>query len=231
MDYVLEIRDLSKNYGATNALNNVNLKIKRGEIIGLLGPNGSGKTTLLKIINGLVNNYNGEVRILGQNLNVESKGKVAFLPDSNFVPQSWSIARLLEFFGDFFDDFNKSRALALFRELDINLDLRFKSLSKGTKEKVQLCLILSRDAEIYMFDEPIAGVDPKARDLIFRLILDNYNKDASIIISTHLVRDVESILSSAIFLRYGEVIAFDLIANLKAKYGNKNLEDIFKELV
>lgn len=231
MDYVLEIRDLSKNYGATNALNNVNLKIKRGEIIGLLGPNGSGKTTLLKIINGLVNNYNGEVRILGQNLNVKSKGKVAFLPDSNFVPQSWSIARLLEFFGDFFDDFNKSRALALFRELDINLDLRFKSLSKGTKEKVQLCLILSRDAEIYMFDEPIAGVDPKARDLIFRLILDNYNKDASIIISTHLVRDVESILSSAIFLRYGEVIAFDLIANLKAKYGNKNLEDIFKELV
>lgn len=231
MDYVLEIRDLSKNYGATNALNNVNLKIKRGEIIGLLGPNGSGKTTLLKIINGLVNNYNGEVRILGQNLNIKSKGKVAFLPDSNFVPQSWSIARLLEFFGDFFDDFNKSRALALFRELDINLDLRFKSLSKGTKEKVQLCLILSRDAEIYMFDEPIAGVDPKARDLIFRLILDNYNKDASIIISTHLVRDVESILSSAIFLRYGEVIAFDLIANLKAKYGNKNLEDIFKELV
>lgn len=231
MDYVLEIRDLSKNYGATNALNNVNLKIERGEIIGLLGPNGSGKTTLLKIINGLVNNYNGEVRILGQNLNVKSKGKVAFLPDSNFVPQSWSIARLLELFGDFFDDFNKSRALALFRELDINLDLRFKSLSKGTKEKVQLCLILSRDAEIYMFDEPIAGVDPKARDLIFRLILDNYNKDASIIISTHLVRDVESILSSAIFLRYGEVIAFDLIANLKAKYGNKNLEDIFKELV
>ena len=231
MDYVLEIRDLSKNYGATNALNNVNLKIERGEIIGLLGPNGSGNTTLLKIINGLANNYNGEVRILGQNLNVESKGKVAFLPDSNFVPQSWSIARLLEFFGDFFDDFNKSRALALFRELDINLDLRFKSLSKGTKEKVQLCLILSRDAEIYMFDEPIAGVDPKARDLIFRLILDNYNKDASIIISTHLVRDVESILSSAIFLRYGEVIAFDLIANLKAKYGNKNLEDIFKELV
>lgn len=231
MDYVLEIRDLSKNYGATNALNNVNLKIERGEIIGLLGPNGSGKTTLLKIINGLVNNYNGEVRILGQNLNIKSKGKVAFLPDSNFVPQSWSIARLLEFFGDFFDDFNKSRALALFRELDINLDLRFKSLSKGTKEKVQLCLILSRDAEIYMFDEPIAGVDPKARDLIFRLILDNYNKDASIIISTHLVRDVESILSSAIFLRYGEVIAFDSLANLKAKYGDKNLEDIFKELV
>ena len=231
MDYVLEIAHLSNNYGATNALNNVSLKIERGEIIGLLGPNGSGKTTLLKIINGLVNNYSGEVKILGQNLNAESKGRVAFLPDSNFVPESWSVMRLLEFFGDFFDDFNKARAMALLGDLDINFNARFKTLSKGTKEKLQLSLILSRDADIYMFDEPIAGVDPKARDLIFRLILDNYNKDASIIISTHLVRDVEGILSSAIFLRYGEVVAYDSVANLKMQYGDKNLEDIFKELV
>lgn len=231
MDYVLEICDLCKNYGALNALNNVNLNIERGEIVGLLGPNGSGKTTLLKIINGLVNNYSGEVRILGQSLSVESKGKVAFLPDSTFVPNGWSIIRLCDFFGDFFDDFNKARAMALFRDLDIDLNARFRDLSKGTKEKVQLCLILSRDADIYMFDEPIAGVDPKARDVIFRLILDNYNKNASIILSTHLVRDVECILSRAIFLRYGEVIAYDSLANLKAKYGDKNLEDIFKELV
>ena len=231
MDYVLEISHLSKNYGATNALNNVSLKIERGEIIGLLGPNGSGKTTLLKIINGLVNNYSGEVKVLGQKLCAESKGRVAFLPDSNFVPESWSVMRLLEFFGDFFDDFNKARAMALLGDLDINFNARFKTLSKGTKEKLQLSLILSRDADIYMFDEPIAGVDPKARDLIFRLILDNYNKDASIIISTHLVRDVEGILSSAIFLRYGEVVAYDSVANLKAQYGDKNLEDIFKELV
>lgn len=231
MDYVLEISHLSKNYGATNALNNVSLKIERGEIIGLLGPNGSGKTTLLKIINGLVNNYSGEVKVLGQKLSAESKGRVAFLPDSNFVPESWSVMRLLEFFGDFFDDFNKARAMALLGDLDINFNARFKTLSKGTKEKLQLSLILSRDADIYMFDEPIAGVDPKARDLIFRLILDNYNKDASIIISTHLVRDVEGILSSAIFLRYGEVVAYDSVANLKTQYGDKNLEDIFKELV
>lgn len=231
MDYVLEIANLSKNYGATNALNNVSFRIERGEIVGLLGPNGSGKTTLLKIINGLVNNYNGEVKILGEPLNTESKGRVAFLPDSNFVPESWSVMRLLEFFSDFFDDFNKARAMALLGDLDINFNARFKQLSKGTKEKLQLCLILSRDADIYMFDEPIAGVDPKARDLIFRLILDNYNKDASIIISTHLVRDVESILTSAIFLRYGEVITYDSMANLKVRYGDKNLEDIFKELV
>ncbi len=231
MDCVLEISHLSKNYGATNALNDVSLRIERGEIVGLLGPNGSGKTTLLKIINGLVNNYNGEVKILGQRLSVESKGRVAFLPDSNFVPESWSVIRLLEFFGDFFDDFNKARAMSLLGDLDININARFKALSKGTKEKLQLSLVLSRDADIYMFDEPIAGVDPKARDLIFRLILDNYNKDASIIISTHLVRDVESILTSAIFLRYGAVVAYDSVANLKAKYGDKNLEDIFKELV
>ncbi len=134
-DYVLEISDLSKNFGAVNALSNVSLKVPRGEIIGLLGPNGSGKTTLLKIINALINNYSGEVRILGQNLNVDSKSKVAFLPDSSFVGESWSVAKMLDFFGDFFDDFDKNRAINLMRDLGVRVDSRFKNLSKGTKKR------------------------------------------------------------------------------------------------
>lgn len=231
MECILEIENLSKNFGATNALNNINLKINRGEIIGLLGPNGSGKTTLLKIINGLINNYDGKIKVLGKPLSVESKGKISFLPDSNFIAESWSVATTIEFFSDFFDDFNKAKAISLLKELDINMTMPFKSLSKGTKEKLQLVLILSREAEIYMFDEPIAGVDPKARDMIFKLILENYNKNASIIISTHLVRDVEQILSSVIFLRYGEIITQDSIDSLKVKHSDKSLEDIFKDII
>lgn len=231
MGYILEVENLSKNFGITNALNNVSFKINRGEIVGLLGPNGSGKTTLLKIINGLINNYNGTIKLLGKPLCVESKSKIAFLPDGNFIADSWNAEKVIRFFGDFFEDFNSAKALSLLKELDINVYIPFKALSKGTKEKLQLALILSRDAEIYMFDEPIAGVDPKARDMIFKLILNNYNKNASIIISTHLVYDVEKILSNAIFLRYGEILTQDSIENLKAKHSDKNLEEIFKDII
>lgn len=230
MDFVLEIKNLSKNFGATNALKGVNLSIPRGEIVGLLGPNGSGKTTLLKIINGLLNNYRGEVKILGEKISAKSKAKIAFLPDCSVIPENWSVKKSLHFFSDFFSDFDKIRAERLLDSLEVSQDSRFKSLSKGTKEKLQLVLVLSRNAEIYMFDEPIAGVDPKARDMIFRLILENYNKDSSIIISTHLVWSVEAIISSAIFLKYGEIIAFESLESLREKYHNKNLEDIFKEI-
>lgn len=230
MDYILEISNLTKNFGKINALNNISLEIKKGEIIGLLGPNGSGKTTLIKIISGLINNYEGRVLLLGNKIGVESKSKIAYLPDVNFISPSWNVHKTLHYFADFFDDFDKSKAISLLRDLNISLDSTFKTLSKGTKEKLQLILILSRSAELYIFDEPIAGVDPVARDLIFKLILDNYNKDASVIISTHLVFSIEKILTSAIFLKYGNVIAFDSINNLKEKYENKNLEEIFKEL-
>lgn len=229
MDYILEIKNLSKNYGSNNALNNINININKGEIVGLLGPNGSGKTTLLKIISGLISNYQGKVLLLGNHIGIETKKKISFLPDSNFIPLSWSVHKAVEFYSEFFDDFDKSKAISLLKSLNINLESKFKSLSKGTKEKLQLILILSRQAELYIFDEPIAGVDPVARDVIFKLILENYNKDASVIISTHLVSSVEQILSSVIFLRYGEILAQDSIANLREKY-NKNLEEIFKEL-
>lgn len=229
MDCILEVENLSKNYGSNNALNNINININKGEIVGLLGPNGSGKTTLLKIISGLISNYEGKVLLLGNYIGVETKKKVAFLPDSNFIPLSWSVYKAVEFYRDFFDDFDKSKAISLLKSLNINLESKFKNLSKGTKEKLQLVLILSRQAELYIFDEPIAGVDPIARDIIFKLILENYNKDASVIISTHLVSSVEQILSSAIFIKYGEILTQDSIASLREKY-NKNLEEIFKEL-
>lgn len=230
MDFVLKCSGLSKFYGAQNALNNINLSIKKGEIVGLLGPNGSGKTTLLKIIAGLINNFSGEISILGGKIGIDSKSRVAFLPDSSFIAPAWSVKKCLDFFSDFFSDFDKNKAISLLKELNISLDSSFKSLSKGTKEKLQLILILSRKAELYIFDEPIAGVDPIARDLIFKLILENYNKEASVIISTHLVSNVEQILTNAIFLKYGEIIENDSIENLKSKYNNKDLEAIFKEI-
>lgn len=230
MDCVLQTERLSKNYGNTNALNDINISVKKGEIVGLLGPNGSGKTTLLKIISGLINNYEGEVLVMGEKIGIGTKQKVAFLPDSNFIPLSWSVHKAVEFYSDFFSDFDKTKAISLLKSLNINLESKFKSLSKGTKEKLQLVLILSRQAELYIFDEPIAGVDPIARDIIFKLILENYNKEASVIISTHLVASVEQILSSAIFIKYGEIISHESIIDLKEKHGDKNLEEIFKEL-
>lgn len=230
MDYLLEINNLSKNFGQINALNNVSLNINSGEIVGLLGPNGSGKTTLIKIITGLINNYKGDVIILGDKVGIESKSKVAYLPDVNFISPSWSANKAIGCFADFFDDFDKDKANSILKDLNIPLNTSFKSLSKGTKEKLELSLILSRKAQLYIFDEPIAGVDPVARDLIFKLILENYNKEASVIISTHLIFSVEKILSSAIFLKYGEVVEHDSITNLREKYNDKNLEEIFKEI-
>ncbi|RAX53888.1 ABC transporter ATP-binding protein [Helicobacter sp. 16-1353] len=230
MDYLLEINALSKNFHQTNALNNISFNIGSGEIVGLLGPNGSGKTTLIKIITGLINNYEGKVLVLGKKIGVESKSKVSYLPDVNFIPSSWNADKAIRYFADFFDDFDKNKAISLLKDLNIPFNTAFKSLSKGTKEKLQLILILSRNAQLYIFDEPIAGVDPIARDLIFELILKNYNKEASLIISTHLVFSVERILSSAIFLKYGEIIEQGSIVELKQKYNSKNLEEIFKEI-
>lgn len=230
MEYVLEVKNLSKNFGNINALNNVSFNINSGEIVGLLGPNGSGKTTLIKIITGLINNYEGNVLVYGSKVGTTTKKCTAYLPDGNFIPPSWSVFRCISYFADFFDDFDKTKSISLLKDCDISLNSQFKTLSKGTKEKLQLILTLSRKAGLYIFDEPIAGVDPVARDLIFKLILENYNKDASVLISTHLISSVESILSSAVFIKYGEIIEFDSITNLKDRFDGKDLESIFKEL-
>lgn len=230
MSYVLEVKNLSKNFGNINALNGISFNINNGEIAGLLGPNGAGKTTLIKIITGFINNYEGNVLVCGNKVNTITKQYVAYLPDNNFIPSSWSVFRCVSYFADFFDDFDKVKAISLLKDCNIPLSSSFKSLSKGIKEKMQLILILSRKARLYIFDEPIAGVDPVARDLIFKLILENYDKDSSILISTHLISSVESILSSAIFIKHGEIIEFGSISDLKAKFDGNDLESIFKEL-
>ena len=230
MGYALEVQNLSKNFGNINAINNISFNINSGEIVGILGPNGSGKTTLMKIITGLVNNYEGKVLVYGNKIGINTKKTTAYLPDSNFIPPSWSVWRCISYFADFFDDFDKAKSISLLKECNISLDSTFKTLSKGTKEKLQLILILSRKAGLYILDEPIAGVDPLSRDLIFKLILENYNKDAPVVISTHLISNIESILTSAVFIKYGEIIEFDSITNLKEKFENKDLESIFKEL-
>lgn len=230
LNHLLDISNLGKNFGHIAALKNVSFHINDGEIVGLLGPNGSGKTTLIKIIAGLINNYDGNVLVLGDKIGIESKSKIAYLPDVFFISPSWNAHKAMEYFADFFDDFDKNKAASLLKELDIPLYSSFSSLSKGTKEKLQLILMLSRKAKLYIFDEPIAGVDPVARDSIFELILKNYNTDASILISTHLVFSVEKILTSAIFLKCGEVVEQGNITDLKQKYNNKNLEEIFKEI-
>ena len=229
MENIIEIRNLKKIYGKTVfALNDVNLSFPSGKIIGLLGPNGAGKTTLIKILTGLIKNYSGSVLIGGNKVGVETKKIVSYLPDADFIGSTWTVKYAMEYYGDFFEDFDREKALNLMHKLDIPLDVRFKSLSKGTREKVQLVLTLARQAQVYIFDEPIAGVDPAARDLIFDLILQNYNKKATIIISTHLISDAEKILDECIFIKKGQIVLQGNVEEIRTSRG-KTIDEIFRE--
>lgn len=227
-EVLVETRGLTKRYKDVIALDSVNLILEKGKIYGLLGPNGAGKTTLIKIITGLIRNYEGQVLVKEQPLGIESKKIISFLPDHEYIDDSWTVNYALEFYGDFFEDFDKEKAIKLFKQLDIPFDRHFKTFSKGTKEKVQLILCLSRKAEIYIFDEPIAGVDPAARDLIFKLIMENYNSEASILISTHLIADAEGILDNFIFIKKGRIVKFGDVKKVKEETG-KTLDEIFRE--
>ncbi len=225
---LVKVRGLIKFYNTIPALKGINLDLPKGKIIGLLGPNGCGKTTFLKILSNLLNNYQGEVLINGQKPGEYTKSIISYLPDRNYLSDNWTGKYAIQYFSDFYPDFDPQKAVHLFKLLKLDLNTRFKFFSKGNKEKMQLILVLSRNAKLYLFDEPIAGVDPAARDLIFDLILKNYNKDATVIISTHLVYDVEKILDYAIFMSYGEILRYDTIENLVST-NNKTLEELFKE--
>ena len=187
------------------SLSNVDLTLERGEIIGLLGPNGSGKTTLIKLINGLLLPTDGQITVNGSVPGVETKKIVSYLPERGCLDERRRISELISYYSDFYSDFDVSRAHTMLKDLDIDPSLRLKTLSKGTKEKVQLILVMSRDAQLYVLDEPIGGVDPAARDYILRTILTNYNEDASVLISTHLIADVENVLDRVLFLQNGQI--------------------------
>lgn len=224
----IQISSLTKAYGSNIALYDISIDIMKGKIVGLLGPNGCGKTTFLKLLSNLLNNYKGEILIDGMKPGLETKKIISYLPDQNYLSDNWTAKLAIEFFSDFYDDFDAEKAKFLMTKLNLPENQRFKSLSKGTKEKLQLILVLSRKAQLYLFDEPIAGVDPAARDYIFDLILENYNKDATIIITTHLVHDVERILDYAIFLNKGQITRFGEVSTLLGD-SNKTLEQLFKE--
>lgn len=228
-EFLINIENLTKRYGNYTALNDINIQIPCGKIIGLLGPNGSGKTTLIKLIVNLLTKYDGKILIDGQEPSSYTKSIISYLPDRNYLSNKWTAVDAISYFSDFYDDFDSKMAYNLLFELHINLNMRFNAMSKGTKEKLQLILVLSRKAKLYVFDEPIAGVDPATRDLIFRLITQNYNKEASIIISTHLVHDIESILDQVIFLKQGRIIMYGDVEKI-IKANQKSLEDIFKEI-
>ena len=226
---ILKCTNLSKTYDFDNALNNVNLSIETGKIIGLLGPNGSGKTTFIKLLNGLLKPTEGEIFIDGKNPGVETKKIVAYLPDKNYLDNSKTVKAILQLFADFYDDFDLEKAQNMLKDLGIDITRRFKLLSKGMKEKVQLILVMCRRAKLYLLDEPIAGVDPAARDYILNTVIKNYNRNATVIISTHLIADVEKVLDEVIFISKGEILLYQDVKSIISEH-NKTVDEYFREV-
>ncbi|MEY8390076.1 ABC transporter ATP-binding protein [Lachnospiraceae bacterium] len=226
---LLECKELTKKYGNHTALSNINLQIESGHIIGLLGPNGSGKTTLLKLINGLLTPSSGTICVNGKPVGVESKRVISYLPDHTYLNGAMRVRDIMDFFADFYQDFDPMRAYDMLAKLQINPNHKLKTLSKGTQEKVQLILVMSRRANLYILDEPIAGVDPAARDYILDTILSNYEETASILISTHLISDIENILDEVIFIQNGTIHTHATVDDLRQKE-HKSIDTIFREV-
>lgn len=231
MTPILECTDVTKSYGRGErpALNHVNLKLGRGRIIGLLGPNGSGKTTLIKLVNGLLSAKTGEILIDGKPVGIETRKIVSYLPERTYLDMGMTVTDTIRYFKDFYEDFDENRAYDMLQSLHIDPSAKLKTLSKGTKEKVQLILVMSRHAQLYILDEPIGGVDPAARDYILNTIITNYNENATVLISTHLIADVESILDEVIFLRYGEVVLHAPVDAIREENG-KSVDALFREV-
>ena len=229
MNELVRCTNLSRSFGEVRALDNVNLSLPSGRIVGLLGPNGSGKTTLIKILNGLLQPTSGEVRIAGNVPGVETKKIVSYLPDRGYFPEWMRVGDMIELFADFYADFDRAKADEMCRALGLDVKLPIKTLSKGTREKMQLMLVMSRAAKLYLLDEPIAGVDPAAREFIMRTILTNYSEDGTVLISTHLILDVEQVLDEAVFLRQGQVVLHESVDSIRERTGG-SVDALFRDM-
>ena len=229
MAELLRCDGITKKYGPLIALNNIDLSIEGGRIIGLLGPNGSGKTTLIKLINGLLTPTSGSLTVCGGAPGVETKKVVAYLPDSNYLNSWMTVGQLVDMFCDFYEDFRRDTAIEMLARLGITTGVRLKTLSKGNKEKVSLILVMSRSAKLYVLDEPIAGVDPATRDYIISTIIGNYNPEASVIISTHLISDIEQVLDEVIFINNGNIVLHKSVDAIREESG-KSADELFREV-
>ncbi len=226
---IIELKNLQKNYGSEPAVQGINLSLEQGKIIGLLGPNGSGKTTIIKLINGLIPPTSGEILVDGKAVGVESKKIISYLPERTYLDPNMSVRECIRFFKDFYEDFNPDKAAELIQKLGIPPKKKLKALSKGTKEKIQLILVMSRKAKVYILDEPIAGVDPASRDYILDTILNNFDTGATLIICTHLISDIERILDEVVFLSHGRILVNDSADNIRNKY-QSSIDAAFREV-
>jgi len=229
METILEARGLTKRYGATLALNSVDLTLPKGKIVGLLGPNGSGKTTLLKIAAGLLTPTSGFILADNRPIGEETKSVISFLPEQTYLPDWMTVTDCLEYFTDFYEDFDSKRAEDMLGRLAVPANKKMRTLSKGTREKMQLVLVMSRRAKLYLLDEPIGGVDPATRDYILNTIIGNYDNEATILISTHLIADVEKVLDEFLFLKDGVITMHDTTDNVRETQG-KSLDELFREV-
>lgn len=225
---LLEIKNVSKSYGRKKALDSINLTIESGKIIGLLGPNGSGKTTLIKLINDLLKPDHGEILINGKSIGIESKRVISYLPERTYLSMDMKVNELIRYFADFYEDFDAAKAYELLDHLHLNAEDKLKTMSKGMKEKVQLILVMSRKADLYILDEPIGGVDPASRDYILDTILTNFNENASIILSTHLISDIERVLDEVVFIKDGKMVRHTDSDTLRTETG-KTIDELFRE--
>lgn len=229
MQNLIECHDLVKSFPSCRALGGINLQIPSGRIVGLLGPNGSGKSTFIKLCNGLLSPDSGQLLICGNTPGVETKKVVSYLPERTYLNDWMNVNQMIRFFADFYEDFESARAYDMFSRLNINPAQRMKTMSKGTKEKVQLILVMSRRARLYLLDEPIGGVDPAARDFILNTIISNYNPEGSVVISTHLISDVEKILDDVVFINGGNIVLCDSVDSIRAQQ-DKSVDMLFREV-
>ena len=228
-DKLIVCQGLSKAYGRKPALSGVDLEVGRGRIVGLLGPNGSGKTTLIKLLCGLIQPTAGTLAVDGLPIGPETKALISYLPDRMYFASWMRATDLFDLFRDFYRDFDYDKALAMCRSLGVEPRNRIKTMSKGTKEKVQLVLVMARKAQLYLLDEPIAGVDPAARDFILRTILTNYNEEGTVLISTHLIADIEKVLDEAVFLKEGKLVFHEAVDNIREREG-RSVDALFREI-